>query len=248
MLFNSYIFIFAFLPLTLTGYFLLNKVKLFYVAKVWLVIASFVFYGYFNPSYLWIIILSILFNYGINKLFNVCEERKAKAAKKFLLAIGLGSNVFLLFFYKYLDFVIESANAIFSQDFVYLNLLLPLGISFFTFQQLSYLIDSYRNKVPDYNILDYSLFVTFFPQLIAGPIILHSEAIPQFENKANHNFNFDNFAKGIYAFVLGLAKKVLIADNFGKIVSFGYGNITALNSFESIITILAYTIQIYFDF
>ncbi len=248
MLFNSYIFIFLFLPITLIGYFVINHFCYHKTAKLWLVIASFVFYGYFNISYLWIIIASIIFNFCINRLFVTMVLKKNKLFRTTVFLVGLLANIGLLVFYKYLDFFFECSNNMFNTDFVYMNLILPLGISFFTFQQLSYLIDSYRRKVPNYNILDYSLFVTFFPQLIAGPIVLHSEVIPQFENKKNLKFNTDNFAKGLYAFSAGLAKKVLIADTFGKIVTYGYGNISSLTSLDGILTILAYTFQIYFDF
>lgn len=248
MLFNSYIFIFIFLPITLFGYFFINHFGLHKLSKFWLVIASFAFYGYFNISYLWIIITSILFNFCVNKLFGTKWFRERKKVKALLFIFALLANIGILIFYKYLDFIFECSNKLFSTDFVYMDLLLPLGISFFTFQQLSYLVDSYKDKVPSYNILDYSLFVTFFPQLIAGPIVLHSEVIPQFENKENLVFNSDNFAKGLYAFSAGLAKKVIIADTFGKIVTYGYSNISSLTSLEGILTIFAYTFQIYFDF
>lgn len=247
MLFNSYEFIFAFLPVTLIGYFGLNHFGQTVISKVWLVLCSLFFYGYFNFSYLWIIVTSIVVNYLISLYFEKSKTNK-KQIRALLFAVGLTLNIGLLFFYKYLDFIFDCVGQLFKSDPIYMGLILPLGISFFTFQQVSYLIDSYRGKAKPYNILDYSLFVTFFPQLIAGPIVLHSEVIPQFENRKNLRFNVDNFAKGLYAFSLGLAKKVLVADNFGKIVSFGYSNISGLSSFEAVLTILAYTFQIYFDF
>lgn len=247
MLFNSYEFIFAFLPITLFGYFAINHFNRNIIAKVWLVGCSLFFYGYFNFSYLWIIITSVIVNYLISQYFDKSKSSK-RLLRRVLFGFGLFLNVGLLFFYKYLDFIFDCIGKIFNNDPIYMGLILPLGISFFTFQQVSYLIDSYKGKAKPYNILDYSLFVTFFPQLIAGPIVLHSEVIPQFENKKNLKFNVDNFAKGLYAFSRGLAKKVLIADNFGKIVTFGYGNISTLSSFEAVLTILAYTFQIYFDF
>ncbi|MEE3427343.1 MAG: MBOAT family O-acyltransferase [Ruminococcus sp.] len=247
MLFNSYEFIFAFLPITLIGYFALNHFNKNSVAKAWLVFCSLFFYGYFNFSYLWIIITSIVVNYLISQYFEKSKSEKV-ILRRVLFGLGLTLNIGLLFFYKYLDFVFDCFGNLFNSDPIYMGLILPLGISFFTFQQVSYLVDSYRRKAKPYNILDYSLFVTFFPQLIAGPIVLHSEVIPQFENKKNLRFNADNFAKGLYAFSRGLAKKVILADNFGKIVTFGYGNIANLSSFEAVLTVLAYTFQIYFDF
>lgn len=247
MLFNSYVLIFLFLPITVFGYFMFNKLRNNNFAKVWLVLCSFFFYAYFNFSYFWIILSSIVVNYVLSLLMMKTFKEK-KLLKRILLSLGLFLNIGVLFFYKYLDFVFECVSNIFNTDPVYMGLILPLGISFFTFQQVSYLVDSYKGNSKIYNVIDYSLFVTFFPQLIAGPVVLHSEVIPQFEDQSNRKFNIDNFAKGIYVFSSGLAKKVLIADNFGKIVSFGYGNIGDLSSFEAILTVFAYTIQIYFDF
>ena len=247
MLFNSYIFIFAFLPITLIGYFALNHFKLNTVAKIWLVLCSLFFYAYYNAAYLWVIIASMIVNYVLCLAFHKLNGNKS-VLRRFLFILGLMLNVGALFFYKYLDFVLETANNFFNTDFVYLNLVLPLGISFFTFQQIAYLVDSYKGKAPVYNVVDYALFVTFFPQLIQGPIVLHHEIIPQFQDESKRRFNSDNFAKGLYSFTLGLAKKVLVADNFGKITAFGYGNIASLSSFEAVLTIFAFTLQLYFDF
>lgn len=247
MLFNSYIFIFAFLPLSLLGYFLLNRFDKYTWAKAWLVACSIFFYGYFNFSYLWILLASIGLNYLLSLYFEKTKDTSG-GIRRTLFVLGFVFNIGLLFLYKYLDFVFEIAGSLFHTDPIYLGLILPLGISFFTFQQVSYLIDSYKGKAKHYSLLDYSLFVTFFPQLIAGPIVLHSEVIPQFENEVNKKFNSDNFAKGLFIFARGLAKKVIIADNFGKIVAFGFGHTGSLSSLEAVLTILAYTFQIYFDF
>ena len=247
MLFNSYVFIFAFLPITLLGYFTLNRFEKYTWAKFWLVVCSVYFYGYFNPSYLWIILSSIAVNYALSFYFEKTRQRRS-LFRRFLYGLGLTFNIGLLVFYKYLDFLFEVGSNLLNTDPIYMGLVLPLGISFFTFQQVSYLVDAYNGKAKPYGLIDYSLFVTFFPQLIAGPIVLHSEVIPQFERKKNLAFDPDNFAKGLFAFSRGLAKKVIVADNFGKIVTFGYANIPSLTSFESILTILAYTFQIYFDF
>jgi len=247
VLFNSYIFIFLFLPITLFGYFFLNRINARVASKCWLVFCSIFFYGYFNFSFLWIILSSVIVNYLFSMYFEKSKENKS-IFRKFLFIVGLIFNIGLLFIYKYLDFVFEIASNLFSIDLIYMGLTLPLGISFFTFQQVSYLVDSYKGTAKQYSLLDYSLFVTFFPQLIAGPIVLHNEVIPQFENDNNLNFNAENLSKGLFLFAQGLAKKVIIADNFGKIVSYGYVHIPTLNSFEAILTILAYTLQIYFDF
>lgn len=243
MLFNSYIFILLFLPVTLIGYYIFNKFKKYKLAKTFLLVMSIWFYAYFNITYLPIIITSIIFNFMIYK-----GMQKDKLNKKILLIIGIIFNIGMLIYFKYFDFFIENINVLFKTDFALKHILLPLGISFFTFQQVSFVIDSYKQEVPSYKILDYALFVTFFPQLIAGPIVSHDEIVPQFEDLQNKKLNFDNFAKGIYAFTLGLAKKVLIADMFGKIVNYGFINAGGLNTTNAILVMLAYTFQIYFDF
>lgn len=245
MLFNSYIFIFWFLPITLFLYFGLNKLGKYTLAKLTLVIASLYFYAYFNVTYLYIIIVSILINYLINRIF---RKIQGQVQRKIVFILGIAINIGMIFYFKYYDFVIDTINNIASTDFDLLHLLLPLGISFFTFQQLAYVIDSYKREVKDYTLLDYSLFVTFFPQLIAGPITLYSEMIPQFEDKQNKKLNVENFSKGLVAFSFGLAKKVIIADTFALAANFVFGNAGDTNSTNLIIGMLAYTFQIYFDF
>lgn len=245
MLFNSYIFILLFLPLCLIGYFTLNHFKKYKLAIVFLLIMSLWFYGYFNYSYLLIILISILFNYILYLSFQKIEN---KTKRKIMLWIGLIFNIGLIFYFKYYDFFIKNINSIFKTDFNLKNILLPLGISFFTFQQLSFLIDSYKREVPKYSFLDYACFVTYFPQLIAGPIVTHDELIPQFMDKTKRKFNWENFVKGIYIFTLGLSKKILIADSFGNAANYGFSNVSTLDSTNAIIVMLSYTIQIYFDF
>ena len=163
--------------------------------------------------------------------------------------MGLIFNLGLIFYYKYYDFFVDNLNKAFSTDFHLRHIVLPLGISFFTFQQVSYVIDSYRGQTREYNILDYSLFVTFFPQLVAGPIVLHNEVLPQFADPKNWKMKSRNMAHGIYVFSAGLVKKVIIADTLSKAVTWGYGNVAAgITSMEGIVMMLAYAFQIYFDF
>lgn len=246
MLFNSYVFMLAFLPITLLGYFLLGKLPAHVqLNKAFLVVASFIFYGYNNPSYVPIIFLSILVNYALSQAMLIAQR---KAIRLPLMLLGLGLNLGVLFYFKYHDFFCENLNSAFGTSFVLNNVALPLGISFFTFQQLSYVIDSYKRTVPRYNILDYALFVTFFPQLIAGPIVLHSEIVPQFADEKNRKFSFDNFAPGLYAFALGLFKKVIIADTFGAAVEAGFAAAQSLNTAEAWFVAVGYTLQLYFDF
>lgn len=245
MLFNSYIFIFLFLPICFLGYFGLNHFKKYNLAQFYLLFMSLWFYAYFNLSYLFIIIFSILINYT---LANLMQKKISDKRRKFYLIIGLVLNIGSLIYFKYMDFFISNINTIFKTNFNLLHILLPLGISFFTFQQLSFVIDSYKREVPKYSFLHYASFVTFFPQLIAGPIVTHNELVPQFLDKEKKKINFDNLAKGLYVFAIGLAKKVIIADTFGIAVNYGYSNISGLDSTNGIIIMLAYTIQIYFDF
>ena len=246
MLFNSYVFMLAFLPLTLLIYFLLGKLpERIQLNKLFLVLASFLFYGYNNPSYVPIIVCSILVNYALSQMMLVSEKKIIRLP---LMWLGLGLNLGVLFYFKYHDFFATNMNAFFGTNFALYRLALPLGISFFTFQQLSYVIDSYRRTVPRYNILDYALFVTFFPQLVAGPIVLHSEIVPQFADVKNRHFNFDNFAPGLYAFALGLFKKVIVADTFGIAVEAGFANAATLNTAEAWFIAIGYTLQLYFDF
>ena len=246
MLFNSYVFMLAFLPLTLLGYFLLGRLpEKIQLNKVFLVLASFLFYGYNNPSYVPIIAGSILINYALSQLMLTQQK---KALRLPLMLLGLFLNLGVLFYFKYHDFFFENLNGAFGLHLTLNHLALPLGISFFTFQQLSYVIDSYKRTVPRYNILDYSLFVTFFPQLIAGPIVLHSEIVPQFADVKNRHFNFDHFAPGLYAFARGLVKKVVIADTFAVAVEAGFADALTLNTAEAWFVAIGYTLQLYFDF
>ena len=244
MLFNSYIFVLLFLPLTILGYFLLNKIS-YEIGKIWLLGMSLWFYAYFNVNYLSIIVISICVNYAMNKLIIASA---AKTIRKLWLTIALVANVGILFYFKYYDFFIENINVMFKTDFIMHHLILPLGISFFTFQQLSYIIDSYRGEVPDYAFLDYALFVSYFPQLIAGPIVMHSEMVPQFADASKKRINYENLSKGIMAFSIGLAKKVLLADTFGRVVNWGYNNVEALDTTNALLIMLFYTFQIYLDF
>ena len=230
MLFNSYIFIFVFLPLTLGSYYGLHKLGKPVFAKVALILMSFWFYGYFNPSYLWIMCSSIVVNYLLSQLLQrrwggTISKGQLALLKKALLGIGLIFNLGLIFYFKYYDFFVDNLNKVFSTDFQLKNIVLPLGISFFTFQQVSYMVDSYRGETKEYNFTDYTLFVTFFPQLIAGPIVLHNEVLPQFEDKNNWKINWDNIARGLYMFAAGLVKKAVIADTLSGSVSWGYSHL-----------------------
>lgn len=245
MLFNSYIFIFLFLPLALIGWYGLNRLKAYEMAKLFIALMSLWFYGYFNPYYLMVIVGSILVNYVLSYCM---KRRNSPKALKAGLWLGVLFNLGILFYFKYYDFFFENINAVFKTDFAMRNIVLPLGISFFTFQQLSFIIDRAKGKAEHYSFVNYLTFVTFFPQLIAGPIVLYKEMMPQFEDTENRRFNADHFAQGIVVFTLGLAKKVLLADVLALPVNYGFAHNELLDTPSTILVVLAYTFQIYFDF
>lgn len=246
MLFNSYEFIFLFLPITLILYFTLNKFGKNELAKGWLVIASLYFYSYFNRTYLILIIISIVINYGIGK--KLADNKTDIIIRKLLLIVGVVFNLGALGYFKYYDFFVSNINSLFGTDIKLLHIMLPLGISFFTFQQLSFVIDMYKRFNLIYSFTDYCLFVTFFPQLIAGPIVLPTEMLPQFETEENKRVNWQNMNRGLYVFSIGLAKKVIIADTISNFANAGFDMMESLNFVEAWLTSISYTLQLYFDF
>ncbi len=246
MLFNSYIFLMVFLPLTCLVYYGLNRLEKYRMAAFALLAASFVFYGYQDPKLCLLLAASILLNYALHCALTGMTE--GRLCRKLLLVCGVASNLGILFYFKYLDFFLENVNALTGSRFALRNIALPLGISFYTFQQLSFVVDSYRGEARRYRFLDYALFVSFFPQLVAGPIVLHSEIIPQFADPQKRKVNYSNLLAGTEYLIIGLAKKVLLADSFGRICDAGYSRIPTLGSFSAIAVILAYTLEIYFDF
>lgn len=245
MLFNSYIFIFLFFPLTLLGYYSLNYAHKYKSSLIFLTGMSLWFYGYNNIYYLLILIVSIILNYGIISGMAHYDDVKMR---RFFLCSGLIWNIGVLFLFKYYDFFIDNINSALHSQLPFLRLALPLGISFYTFQQISYVIDYYKRECNKYSFIEYIAYVSYFPQLIAGPIVYHDELIPQFRDISKKQINYDNLCKGVYAFSLGLAKKVLLADTFSKVVTIGYGNISELNTPSVILTMVCYSLQIYFDF
>lgn len=264
MLFNSYIFIFLFLPIALVGWFVLNKIEKYKLAQIFLIGMSLWFYGYFNPGYLWIILGSALFNFLFSAVIEAHDQKvRINSAnvnlttstdanktwfKRLMLVLGCVVNLGILGYFKYYDFFVENMNAVFKTDWNLKHILLPLGISFFTFQQLSFAIDRCRGNAPHYDMADYLCFVTFFPQLIAGPIVLHSELVPQFQDKKRRKFSIDSFGEGIVYFTIGMAKKVLLADTLGKMVNFGYDNVAGIDTISAIVLAVAYSFELYFDF
>jgi len=247
LLFNSYEFIFIFLPITFFIYFYLTSKRLIAGAKGFLVFASLFFYSWWNIIYLPLILVSMLFNYLIGSSLTK-ESQHKKINKKSLLTFGVVSNLSLLGYFKYTDFFISNINLASSSNFDLLYLVLPLGISFFTFTQIAYLVDSYRGETKEYDLLNYGLFVTFFPHLLAGPILHHKEMMPQFDKVSNLVKNYKNIALGIFLFSIGLFKKVVIADTFAVCANNGFDVEDTLHLIEAWTTSLSYTFQLYFDF
>jgi len=249
VLFNSYEFIFLFLPISVFVYFYLNQKRLTTLSKGWLLFISLLFYSWWNVAYLPLILISILFNYSIaNSIVKYDEVKNKYGSKKLLLQIGLLFNLCLLGYFKYMDFFISNINSVLGANISLLYLALPLAISFFTLQQIAYLVDSYEGLAKGKNFLDYSIFVSFFPQLIAGPIVRHNEMMPQFFSAKNKVKNHKNIALGVFIFSIGLFKKVVLADTFAIWASAGFDSSITLNLFEAWATSLSYTFQLYFDF
>ncbi len=245
MQFNSYVFILCFLPITLAGYFLLGKVTKNHLAKLWLIVMSLWFYSYVNIKYLWVLLLSLAINYAIAYMMH---KKDFLWWKKLFLIIGITINVLVLFIIKYYNFFIDNINHVFQKDFTLIQLVLPLGISFITFQQISFLVDRYREKDKKCSLIDYALYLCFFPKIVSGPIIMYHDFIPQINHTDREKINYSNLSKGLYQFSLGLAKKVLVADSFSKFADIGFQNIYGLNILSAVCTMLCFTLQLYFDF
>lgn len=247
MLFNSYVFIFAFLPITLGLFFVLahRSVKL---AVTWLTVASLFFYGFWKLSYLPLLLVSIVGNYGTGQFISRCKPNGILA--KALLILGIIVNLIFIGYYKYAEFFISSINGTLGTSISVPEVFLPLAISFYTFTQIAYLVDAYRGEIRDqhYSLVTYTLFVTFFPQLIAGPILRHDELIPQLQERRIFTFSSKNFAVGLLLFTLGLSKKVLIADNLSPWVSSVFSDTSGVGLLGAWIGALSYAFQLYFDF
>ena len=248
MLFNSYTFIFLFLPTVLLGFHLIGKQGHHRVAIAWLVGASLFFYGWWNPAYLGLMLVSIFFNYGIGVSLGGAPKQPNK---KPILIFGVIVNLGLLAYFKYANFFVDNLNNIAGTDIVLEQIILPLAISFFTFQQIAYLVDAWRGETKEYNFLHYCLFVTFFPQLIAGPIVHHKEMLPQFAKDVVYKLRSKHLAIGLTIFAIGLFKKVVLADGISVYASPVFDAAEAgvvLTFFEAWGGSLAYTFQLYFDF
>jgi D-alanyl-lipoteichoic acid acyltransferase DltB (MBOAT superfamily) len=247
MLFNSHAFIFLFLPLTLLLFFGLGRFSA-KLASGWLVAASLFFYGWWNPQYVLLLLASILFNFNAG---NAIVRAVDTPRKKRLLVFALCANLALLGYYKYANFFLDNLNALTGAGWSFSDIILPLGISFFTFTQIAFLVDAYQGKAREYSLVHYGLFVTYFPHLIAGPILHHREMMPQFAQPEIYRPQYDLLAAGMTIFIIGLAKKVLIADGVAPYAAPVFDAPAAgitLTMLEAWCGALAYTFQLYFDF
>jgi len=250
MLFNSYGFIFLFLPVVLLGFFQLARFNHAYAAG-WLALSSLFFYGYWNPAYVGLLLGSIVCNYAFGLWIAKAIGKRDTGNGKRLLAVAIVANLALLGYYKYANFFLTSVNSAVGANWSLGDIILPLGISFFTFTQIAYLVDTYQGKVKEYNFIHYVLFVTYFPHLIAGPVLHHKEMMPQFRHESTYRFNYENMAVGMTIFFIGLFKKVVIADGVADYVGPVFGAPAAgmqLTFVEAWAGALCYALQLYFDF
>lgn len=249
MLFNSYAFIFLFLPVVLVVFFQLARVSHAHAAG-FLTIASLFFYGYWSPAYVVLLLSSIASNYAFGLWIAKTRSTRVISSKRLLFS-AISANLLLLAYYKYANFFVSSVNTVAGSHFSLGEIVLPLGISFFTFTQLTFLVDTYQGKVKEYSFIHYALFVTYFPHLIAGPILHHKEMMPQFAKATTYQFNYENMAVGCTIFFIGLFKKVVLADGVGAYVDPVFrapaGGLQ-LSFVEAWGGAMAYGLQLYFDF
>ncbi|TAK91063.1 MAG: MBOAT family protein [Burkholderiaceae bacterium] len=250
MLFNSYAFILCFLPIAVTGFFLLGKYN-HRLAASWLAAASLFFYAWWDYHIVYVLVLSVLFNYSCGYL--IWTSRSVRK-KRLFITLGIAGDLSVLGFFKYVNFFIDTTNQLLANQHIglpTLSVVLPLGISFFTFTQIAYLVDIFRDEARHKKLIHYVLFVTYFPHLIAGPLIHHKQVMPQFAKDSCYRPDAENIARGITIFCLGLFKKVIIADNLAVYAN-GIFNAVHAGGQPALLEAwsggLAYALQIYFDF
>lgn len=243
MLFNSHLFIFVFLPLLLICHAVFIKYRKRYLVQALLIAASFVFYGWGSANNIYLLICSIVVNYFIG-----CRIIRTRSL--IMVWVGTIYNLLILFYYKYIDFFIDNINALFAWNVPNLEVVLPLGISFYTFEQIFFLYDCYKSddRKKSIHILDYVLFLSYFPRLIAGHIVRFQEVVSQYPQAFTRAMSWENLAQGLFLFSVGLFKKICIADMLASYVNKGFDETLALNFVEGWATSLFYTFQLYFDF
>lgn len=244
MQFNSYIFILVFVPFLIVGYFGLNKINAF-LGKLYLIAASAIFYIYGGYNIAIILCISIIVNYILALLIN---KLKTGIYGRLCLGISVFANASMLFYFKYFDFFISNVNQMFRTDFTVRNIIFPLGVSFFTFQQIMYLVNVYKGIIRRVDIFDYLAYILYFPKLVSGPIVEPTELISQINSTEGKHINWDNISCGIKIFSLGFFKKMILADTFAYAVTWGYTNMETATSMDWLLIMLFYTFEIYFDF
>jgi alginate O-acetyltransferase complex protein AlgI len=250
MLFNSIQFIAGFFPVVVAGYFLVGRYSR-RLAALWLAAASLFFYGWWNTAYVGLLLTSVVFNYCLGYLIARQRMLNHTTACRLLLAAAVAANLSLLGYYKYAGFFAAALLQFSGLNLAVGQIVLPLGISFFTFTQIAFLVDAHRGKAKEYDFVHYLLFVTYFPHLIAGPILHHAQMMPQFAQRITYKLDWSNIGTGLTFFVLGLSKKVLLADMFSNNASqifqaVDHGATPMLA--EAWVAALTYTLQLYFDF
>lgn len=249
MLFNSYAFIFLYLPIVFAGMFWLGAYS-HRLAALWLGVASLAFYAVWDPRFVFLLLASIGFNYAVGYWIGINRE-SAASGKKLALVAAIVANLTLLGYFKYTNFFLASVSQVFKVQIPALDIVLPLGISFFTFTQIAFLVDVNRGVVREYSFIHYLLFVTYFPHLIAGPVLHHKQMMPQFSSSQTYRINLEHVGVGVTIFVLGLAKKVLLADKLAGYATPAFVAVhdgAILSMLEAWVGALAYTLQLYFDF
>lgn len=246
MIFSSYGFLLLFLPITVFGYLFLNHINKETAAKIFMILASILFYSWWKVDHIWVMFAAIGFNYGVSGLIE--KARLAGRRTGPLLALGVTGDLAALGYFKYANFFLENVNVLTHADLSAINIVLPLAMSFYTFTMIAHLVDTAQGKAKDRDFINYALFVLYFPHLIAGPIVHHKALMSQFANKALKAINWDNIALGLFMFALGLFKKAVIADELSAHVAVGYKDPQALQFYSSWFLSLSYTFQLYFDF
>lgn len=242
MQFSSFIYILLLLPLTVVAYFLGNKINQM-VGKIVIIISSILFYAYMD----WKVLIVLGISMALNYLFSVAIKRINKWSKTFMI-IPIVINVLLLLYFKYTNFMISNINLLFGKEFALKEIALPLGISFFTFQQIAYLVAVYKNEIENNSLIDYLAYILYFPKILMGPLMDPVDFISQINDSGLKKIDVNNIAAGIKIFSYGLFKKVMMADVFATAVTWGFSNMETATALDWLLISLFYTFEIYFDF
>ena len=250
MLFNSYEFLLFYFPLTCAVFFLLCACRWARAAAAWLALMSVVFYGYWSPTYVALLLASIGFNFLAGRLILHRLTSVGSPTARRLLIGAVSANLLTLCYFKYANFFVDTLRTAGGIDLQFATVVLPIGISFFTFTQIAFLVDTYQGKVREARFVPYLLFVTYFPHLVAGPVLHHAEMMPQFARADTFRFRLDNVVSGVTLLAIGLFKKVVLADGIQPFVApaFDGSDMQVLTGLDAWGGVLAYSLQLYFDF